>query len=405
MKRHSVTPLKKILIAPDSFKDCLSSEKVARFIAQGIGESAPDTEIIVFPVADGGEGTASCLAWHLGGTWTELSVCDPLHRPVKSGYLLLDYENIAVIELARASGLELLRHEERNALKTSTFGTGELIRHALDAGVKKIILTIGGSATVDGGTGIAAALGFRFTGKDGKEISPRGGNLMNIEKITADFLFSPSGETNAETAGSGQTGVHQRLRNTEIIIACDVQNILNGPQGAARVYGPQKGADAEALAILENGLRHLSALVRKNTGFDADKHPGTGAAGGAALFLLAYGMAVLRGGFDIFGEMTGFREAVDSADLVITGEGNIDAQTAYGKAVASVAQIARTGNKPLILVGGLLEGERGMLKDQYGAAAVYSLMDFAVDKDDSIRNAPEYLRKSGQQIYEFFTGK
>ena len=404
MKARSVTPAKKILIAPDSFKDCLPSEEVARFIAEGIRESAPDTEITVFPVADGGEGTASCLAWHRGGKWKELTACDPLNRPVKSEYLLLEDENTAVIELARASGLELLRHEERNALKTSTFGTGELLRDALDARVKKIILTIGGSATVDGGTGIAAALGFRFTGKDGIEIRPRGGNLQDIEKIDAGNFFSPSGEKNADSVQSGQAGVHRGLRDTEIIIACDVQNILNGSQGAARVYGPQKGADEKAVEILEKGLLHLSALVMKDTGFDADKHPGTGAAGGAALFLMAYGRGVLRGGFDIVGDMTGFRNAVDSADLVITGEGKIDTQTAYGKAVASVAKIARIGNKPLILVGGLLEGERSVLKDQYGASGIYSLMDFATGKDDSIRNAPKYLRKTGQKIYEFFTG-
>jgi glycerate 2-kinase len=393
--------IKKILIAPDSFKDCLPSQEVACFIAEGIRKSSPETKITVFPVADGGEGTASCIAWHRGGKWKELTVGDPLNRPVRSEYLLLEDENTAVIELARASGLELLGREERNALRTSTFGTGELIRDALDDRVKRIILTIGGSATVDGGTGIAAALGFRFIGKDGKEIRPRGGNLSDIEKIDTGNFFAPSGETNGNSVRSGQTGVHQGLRDTEIIIACDVQNILNGLQGAARVYGPQKGADEKAVGILEKGLRHLSALVMKDTGFDADKYPGTGAAGGAALFLMAYGRGVLRGGFDIVGEMTGFREAVRSADLVITGEGKIDTQTAYGKAVASVAKIARIENKPLILVGGLLEGERRVLKDQYGASGIFSLMDLARNSENSIKNARQYLTETGGRITDF----
>lgn len=395
-------PVKKILIAPDSFKDCLSSEEVARFIGEGIRQSVPDAGITVFPVADGGEGTASCIAFHRGGRWRELNVNDPLHRPVRAKYLLLEDENCAVIELARASGLELLTPDERNALMTSTFGTGELIRDALDRGVGKIILTIGGSATVDGGTGIAAALGFKFKGNDGRAIQPCGGNLTEIAKIDTGDYFPPFGEKDASKPAARPTGVHPGLRDTEIVIACDVQNILNGPEGAARVYGPQKGADKKAVGILEKGLSHLSALVLRDTGFDADKHPGTGAAGGAALFLMAYGKGVLRGGFDILDEMTGFSEAVTAAGIVITGEGKIDTQTAYGKAVASVAGITREAKKPLILVGGVLEGDRKELKDQYGAAGIFSLMDLAADKDDSIRNAPEYLKRIGFKIAEQF---
>ncbi|MFO7922847.1 MAG: glycerate kinase [Bacteroidales bacterium] len=393
---------KKILIAPDSFKDCLSSADVARFIGEGIRQSAADAEITFFPVADGGEGTASCIAFHRGGRWRELTVNDPLHRPVRSEYLLLEDEKCAVIELARASGLELLTPAERNALMTSTFGTGELIRDALDRGVKKIILTIGGSATVDGGTGIAAALGFRFTGKDGRAVKPCGGNLTEIANIDTGNPFPPFGEKDASGLTGLSTGVHPGLRDAEIIIACDVQNILNGPEGAARVYGPQKGADKKAVGTLEKGLSHLSALVLRDTGFDSDKHPGTGAAGGAALFLMAYGRGELRGGFDIVDEMTGFSEAVTATGLVITGEGKIDTQTAYGKAVSSVAGITRKAKKPLILVGGLLDGERKVLKDQYGAAGIFSLMDLAADKDDSIRNVPEYLKRIGYNIAKQF---
>ncbi len=377
--------IRNILIAPDSFKDCLPAEEVARFLGEGIKEIKSGVQISVFPVADGGEGTTSCIAYHCGGTWRDIIVSDPLHRPVKSKYLVLPGQNTAVIELASASGLEMLTPPERNPLKTSTLGTGELIKDALDSGLQKIILTIGGSATVDGGTGIASALGFRFYDSNGNEMTP-------------------SGEMNGHIARIDNSRVHSGLSKAEIIIACDVQNILNGSEGAARVYGPQKGADKEAVAILEQGLQKLSSLILRDTGFDADKHPGTGAAGGAALFLMAYGKGKLKSGFDIVGEMTGFRDAVRNSDLVITGEGRIDTQTAYGKAVASVALVTSREKKPLILVGGLLEGDRQLMKEQYGADELYSLVDIAANREDSINNAPELLKITGRQIADFFTG-
>lgn len=374
-----------ILIAPDSFKDCLSSEDTARFIGEGILQCYPEANITIFPVADGGEGTASCIAYHRGGRWKELTVNDPLNRYIKSNYLILQDEDTAVVELAGASGLELLKPYERNALKTSTLGTGELIKDALDCGLNRIILTIGGSATVDGGTGIAAALGFRFYDNCGNELTPCGEDNVKISRID-------------------KTSIHPGLSNAEIIIACDVKNLLNGDEGAARVYGPQKGADEEAVKMLEKGLENLSSLVMKDTGFDASKHPGTGAAGGASLFLLAYGNALLRGGFDIVMELTGFAEAVRSAGLVISGEGKIDSQTAYGKVVASIAEVASREKKPLILVSGILEGELQVLKEQYGATEIFFLMDHAGSREDSITNAGIYLKKTGQQISEYLLG-
>lgn len=429
MKSHS--PVNKILVAPDSFKDCLSSEEVARFLAEGIKEAdnlkeagtnieagvnkeavnlkEPGTnieagtrrkEINIFPVADGGEGTVSCIRFHRGGTWKELNVSDPLHRLVKSGYLVLDDEKTAVIEMASASGLELLKPEERNALKTSSHGTGELIRDALDSGLRRIILTIGGSATVDGGTGIAAALGFRFLDENDQFIDPvRGGNLTDICHINRDNVIFPFGEKKEDGQHGSFTSKSAKAAGTEIIIACDVQNVLNGQEGAARVYGPQKGADERAVVKLEEGLANLSALVREDTGFDADKHPGTGAAGGAALFLLAYGGGVLKGGFDIISELTGFTDAVRDADLVITGEGRIDTQTAYGKVVASIAAITAREKKQLILVGGILDGDKQELKERYGAEEVYSLSELAGDQGDSIKNAATYLKETARRIY------
>jgi glycerate 2-kinase len=373
---------KRILIATDSFKDCLSSGSAGRALETGIKAACPDAETILFPVADGGEGTASCINWHRGGRWKRVAVSDPLHRPAFADYLVLDEDNTAIIELARASGLELLPSSERNALETSTFGTGQLIKDALDEGMERIILTIGVSATVDGGTGLAAALGFRFVDRHGALIDPiKGGRLMELDRILT-------------------TGIHYRLRETEIMIACDVDNLLNGDEGAARVYGPQKGADAVAVAILEKGLKHLSKLVFRETGFDADRHPGTGAAGGASLFLLAYGKGRLHGGFDLVAELTGFPERVKKADLIITGEGRTDRQTAYGKAVSCVGRMASGNDVPFMVVSGSIEGDRESLKRELRAAGVFSVRDFAASDSDSIENAPEYLRKIGRLIGE-----
>jgi glycerate 2-kinase len=373
---------RKILIATDSFKDCLSSELAGKALERGIKEVCPGAETTVFPVADGGEGTASCINFHRGGRWKRLDVSDPLLRPVFAEYLVLEKDNTAIIELARASGLEMLHSSERNALETSTLGTGQLIRDALDSGIGRIILTIGGSATVDGGTGIASALGFRFVDRHGRQIRPvTGGRLREIDRILSN-------------------DIHPRLRETKITIACDVDNFLNGEEGAARVYGPQKGADADAVRILEDGLKHLSALVLKETGFDANSHPGTGAAGGASLFLLAYGNGMLRSGFEIVSELTGFPGRVKKADLIISGEGRIDRQTAYGKAVSSVARNAAENNKPFLVAGGTIEGDREFLQQQLGARGLYSVRDLAASDTDSIENASDYLRKIGKLIGE-----
>lgn len=371
----------KVLLAPDSFKDCLSSDEVAKYIGEGISEGCPCTVLNIFPVADGGEGTASCIDFHLGGEWRELTVHDPLHRPVRSKYLVLPKEKTAVIELARASGLEMLTPAERNALKTSTLGTGELIKDALDSGIQKIILTIGGSATVDGGTGIAHALGFRFFDGNNKELSPCGEMIGKVRRID-------------------KAAVHSGLAQAEILIACDVQNILNGSEGAARVYGPQKGADEKAVKILEKGLSHLSELLLDDSGFNADDHPGTGAAGGASLFLLAYGKGSLKPGFEIIAELTGFYKKVKASDLVISGEGRIDRQTTYGKLLSSIASVTAKNKKPFVAVAGTIDGDKEFLKRELGAAEIYSLRGYAENDDDSIKNAPVYLKRTGILIAE-----
>lgn len=368
-----------ILITPDSFKDCLPAIEVSRALCNGIKSIKQNVKTILFPMADGGEGTTEILNYHLSGRWQMSTVSDPLKRPIKSRYLLLNDRNTAVIELAKASGLELLRADERNPLLTTTFGTGELIRHALDHNVEEILLTIGGSATVDGGAGIAATLGFRFFDKRGREFIPTGGTLLHINRIEVDSL-------------------HSGLKTTKWVIASDVQNILNGPSGAARVYGPQKGADADAVSRLADGLAHLSNIVQTNTGFSADDHPGSGAAGGAALFLMAYAGATLRPGFEILAELTNFHSSLGAASIVITGEGTFDEQTGYGKVVASVARLTRQTGIPLIVVCGKFRGNPAVMQNSFGIASMYSIRERVNSDAESITNAEKYLEEIGADI-------
>ena len=372
--------IKKILIAPDSFKDCLSSGEVAGFLAEGIMGSGISPEITIFPVADGGEGSAGCIAFHKGGSWIELEVMDPLCRPVSSKYLVMSDEKTAVIELAAASGLELLSAQDRNPLNTSTYGTGQLICDAMDRGLKNIRLTIGGSATVDGGAGIASALGFRFFDKNRKNIDHlSGGNLKDICYID-------------------RKNVHPLFSETQINIAYDVKNILNGEEGAARIYAPQKGADNRGVALLEAGLNHLSSVIYKDTGFNADDHQGTGAAGGASLFILAYGNGALSKGVDLILELTGFSDALHKAGLIITGEGKIDSQTAYGKVVSSIADMAVKKKIPVAVVAGVIEGDNEYVKQALGVRKLYSVRELADDEYDSFENAGVYLQEIGRII-------
>jgi len=368
-----------ILIVPDSFKDSLPAVDVTYALRNGIESVRENVNVILFPMADGGEGSTEILKYHIGGMWHWLEVHDPLQRKINTNYLLLKDRNSAVIELAKASGLELLQPPDRNPLHTTTLGTGELMHDALDRKTGEIILTIGGSATVDGGTGIAAALGFRYYDKSGKAFLPTGGTLSEIHRIDAD-------------------SIHKAFTSVRWTIACDVQNILNGPEGAARIYGPQKGADPEAVQKLADGLEHISMLIKNETGFTADKHHGTGAAGGAALFLMAYGNTKLQSGFDILAGLTHLQPVIDSADIVISGEGRIDEQTKYGKVVSSIARHTAKSGKPLIVVCGIVEGSVHTIKKNLGIIEIFSVSSRAMDKTDSLTNAKKYLEEIGSEI-------
>jgi glycerate kinase len=324
-----------ILVAPDKFRGSLEASEVCQSVEEGIRLAYPDAEIISVPLADGGEGTTRILTEQSGGRFVRTRVHDPLGRSIVAQYGLSADGRTAFIEMAAASGLHLLRPEERNPLATSTYGTGELILHALDCGAQKIILGIGGSATTDAGTGMASALGYRFFDENGQIITPNGENLAGIKCIDSENRDS-------------------RLKQVEFIVACDVTNPLYGESGAAYVYGPQKGADQQMVSQLDGGLRNMAVVAAETFQKDVSRHQGAGAAGGLGAGAIWFLDATLREGVSIVMEQTGITAYIAKADLVITGEGKVDEQTLRGKVVLGLASLCRQNKVPLAVVCGTL---------------------------------------------------
>lgn len=319
----------RILIAPNAFKNSLDATKVAEAIGKGLQESKLCCNTTCFPVGDGGDGTASLLMQHLKGKMLEATVHDPLGRKIKASFGLTDDNTTAVIELADASGLRLLNPGEYAPLHTNTYGTGELIKLALDKGVNKIIIGIGGSATVDAGTGILQALGAKFYDGNENELQDLPASLITLSRIDT-------------------TRMDERLFQTEIIVLCDVENTLLGMDGAAVVFGPQKGASENDVQELEKALTQLSKIVLAETGHDMIVTKHGGAAGGVAAGMQTFLQARLVNGIDYFLDITSFDAALQNADLVITGEGSIDSQTLQGKAPFGVAKRAKEKSIPVI---------------------------------------------------------
>jgi glycerate 2-kinase len=311
----------KILIAPDKFRGSLSAFEVAQAMADGIASVDATIETILLPLADGGEQTAEILTKATAGTFIEITVQDPLLRPIKAAYGMSANGQTAFIEMAAASGLALLSLEDRNPLFTSTFGTGQLIADALSRGVSEVVLCIGGSATTDAGIGMAQALGYRFFDIEGAELQPIGKNLIRINHID-------------------DAGVAPLLKHTKITVACDVTNPLFGLYGAAYVYGPQKGADPAAVEALDAGLQHFAAIVLNQYGHDLQQLSGAGAAGGLGAGCVTFLGATLRSGIETVMQVLDFEVLLSVSDVVLTGEGKIDEQTLSGKVVRGVAQKA-----------------------------------------------------------------
>lgn len=336
----------KIVIAPDSFKGSLTAVEVSNAIGQGVREIFPEAEIVKIPMADGGDGTVQCLVNATGGEILKEKVTGPLGDEVLASYGILGDKKTAVIEMAEASGLTLVPENKRNPLITTTYGTGQLIKAALDQGCRKMIIGIGGSATNDGGAGMVQALGVKLLDKDGKEISFGGGELKNVFRIDTKYLDN-------------------RLSQTKVLIASDVSNPLCGPKGASRIYGPQKGATPEMIEELDDSLAYFAKIIKRDLNKDVRDIPGAGAAGGLGASLIAFLDAELKPGIEIIIEIVKLEQAIKDADLVITGEGKIDSQTIYGKAPIGVAKIAKKYNIPVIAVAAII-GDDADIVHQYG---------------------------------------
>jgi glycerate kinase len=369
----------KILICPDKFKDCMPAGKVAMYIRQGIEKVIPDAEYRIIPMADGGEGTVDALVQATGGQLVEVRVHDPLMRPVNSFFGISGDGKTAFIEMAAASGLALLDASERNPMNTTTYGTGELIRCALDNGCRDIVLGIGGSATVDGGVGMAQALGVHFTDAAGNESEQNGGSLGKIAHINLEHL-------------------DPRVLQCRIRAACDVTNPVAGPQGAAFVYGPQKGASSYEVKELDRNLHHLSRLIMNTLQIDIANLPGGGAAGGMGAGIVALLKGELIPGFDLVSRVTRLEKWIDWADLVITGEGKMDAQTAFGKTPAGVAQMTRVRKKPVIAFTGALESNHDELK-QLGFNEVINIADKPMILARSLKDAGALLENAAERSF------
>lgn len=369
-----------ILIAPDSFKDCLSSKKVAQNIQKGIRRILPEANIKILPVADGGEGTVEALVDATGGKIIKVDVHDPLMRKIESFIGILGDKKTAVIEMAAASGIELLKEDERNPWITTTYGTGELIRHALDKGCSKLVIGIGGSATTDAGVGMAQALGGKFLDSQGKQISYGGGFLNEISEIDL-------------------TNLDKRIKGSRILVACDVDNPLYGLEGAAFVYSPQKGADKQMVNKLDKNLRHFARKVQEVLGINIQNIKGSGAAGGLGAGLMVFLKAQLRPGFEIIKDIVKLEKEINKADIVITGEGRIDYQTQFGKAPYGVAQVASKFNKPLIAIAGSL-GERYEELHAKGFDYIIPVTDKSGDMEYAMKNADILIQNAAERAFK-----
>jgi len=372
----------KVVVAPDSFKENLSAREVAEALAAGVADAAPDAEVVCVPMADGGEGTVEAMVDATAGEFVDCEVTAPLGDRVRARFGVLGDGKTAVIEMASASGLPLVPPAKRNPLRTTTFGTGELIRAALDRDVAKILIGIGGSATVDGGAGMAQALGVKLLDANGDDIPRGGAGLAKLDRIDVSAR-------------------DPRLASVAVEVACDVDNPLTGPTGAARVYGPQKGATPEQVSVLDAALARLAKVIARDLGVDVAEIPGSGAAGGLGAGLVAFAAATLRPGVDMVVEAVGLDAKLEGADLVITGEGRMDRQSAFGKTPVGVAAAARKHGVPVVaIVGAIGDGADAVLTR--GIDAVFSIHTAPVTQEEAFARSPELLRRAAEHVVRLF---
>lgn len=366
-----------IVIAPGAFKNSLSAPDAARCIGNGLQRSRLQATLHYTPIADGGNGTLNCFLT-LGGRQVGMPALDPLGRWVNAAYGLLDDGKTAMIEMALASGLELLRRDELDALRASTYGTGQLMQAALDAGATRIIVGLGGSATVDGGAGCLQALGVRLLDGDGQAVPPGGGYLNRVTEIDL-------------------SGLDARWRDVEVILASDVDNPTLGESGAAAVFAPQKGARPDEVMVLEANLRHFFTLAAEQVGRDAREAVGGGAAGALGAGLMAFLGARMQSGIDLILEASGFDEHLRDADLVITGEGQMDEQTIHGKGPLGVARRARAFGVPTVAIVGGLRADDALLHEA-GMWAVLPIVTQPMPLEDAIANAAALVEQAALRL-------
>ena len=371
--------MKKIVIAPDSFKGSMSARMVADAVERGLRRILGNTcHYTIIPMADGGEGTVAALEFAHQAQRVTTQTVDPIQRPIHATYAISSDGNTAIIEMAEASGLQLLTEDERDPRYTSTYGTGRLLRDALDRGVSKIILGIGGSATNDGGAGLFEALGVQFLNHQQQPIQ-RGGIYLN-DLATLDC-----------------THIHPRLKDVTLHVACDVSNPLLGPSGASAIYGPQKGATADIVALLDDALAHYHTILERTTHRDVQRIPGSGAAGGTGAALLAFTDAKLQPGIDIVLNETAFSKHVAHADLVITGEGALDAQTSYGKTPIGVARAAKQYHVPVIAITGKLAPGYETVY-HHGIDAIFPITPGPIPIKEALCDAPLHVERTAENI-------
>jgi glycerate kinase len=367
----------RVVVAPQAFKGSLDADLVARAIADGLRAVWPDASIERIPVADGGEGTVRALVASTRGEYREAVVRDPIGRPVRAVWGVIDDGATAVVEMAAASGLPLLEPHERDALRASSYGTGELLLAAARAGVTRIIVGIGGSATNDGGAGMLRALGLRFVDERGVDVGDGGAALSRVARIEGEL--DPA------------------IRRITVLVATDVRNVLTGPRGASAVFGPQKGAAPDDVRVLDAALSHFADVAAARMGTDLRDEPGAGAAGGTGFALRAFVGATLQSGAELVLEAARFDERIRGADLCVTGEGRLDEQSVFGKASVTVARHAsRHGVRVVAVVGGLGAGFERALDE--GIAAVETIATGPADLETLQREAAERIRAAAQRL-------
>lgn len=375
----------KFVIAPDKFKGSLTGLQFCAAVEKALKKVLPKSEIIKLPLSDGGDGTIEILEYHLKGKRVFVKVSDPLFRQIEASYLYMDSIKTAFIEMAEASGMYLLKPDEQNCFHTTTLGTGELILDAIHKGAKTIILGIGGSATNDCGMGMATALGFRLEDKNGKQLSPVGQNLSHINTINTSHVI-------------------KTLNSIDFKVACDVTNPLYGKQGAAFVYGPQKGASENEIHELDKGLRNIAKVFRKEFEIEVQNIKGAGAAGGMGAGSLVFLKAELKSGIDLVKDLIAFDEKIKGADWIITGEGKLDDQTLSGKTIKGVIDSAAKNNIKVAAFCGKSDLNEVELKT-FGISYLDEVMNYARNFDDAIANSKAFVFKMAQKFAKKVSGK